>query len=274
MMKQINQINYHFEMNGDGPPLLFLHGFTGSTKTWEPFIPFFSKHYCTMTLDIIGHGLTDAPANPERYSMQHAAHDIATLLDELNIDQIHLHGYSMGGRLALGFACTYPERIASLSLESSSPGLASKQDREDRVKNDETIAQMIEQEGITAFVDYWESIPLFHTQKRVPLVERNQLRRQRLSQSERGLANSLRGMGTGKQPSLWDQLSTLSIPILLLVGEDDPKFVSIAQEMESLLPDARVVIVPNVGHAVHFEAEEAFRKIVFEFLQQVNHPNN
>lgn len=268
MMKRVNQINYHLEIVGNGDPLLFLHGFTGSTNTWAPFVPTFSEQYCTVTLDIIGHGRTDAPAHPERYSMQHAADDIASLLDGLQIDKIHLHGYSMGGRLALLFACTYPERIASLILESSSPGLASEQERNERVGNDEKLAQMIERDGVPSFVDYWESIPLFHTQKRVPLEERKKLRKQRLAQSERGLANSLRGMGTGKQPSLWEELPHLSVPVLLLAGEDDPKFVTIAKKMAQLLPCSQVNIVPAVGHAIHFEAKDTFSEIVLHFLQQ------
>lgn len=260
------RVNMAAESANNERALLLLHGFTGSSETWTPFIPHFSKRYNTITVDLIGHGLSEAPPNPEQYSLERAADDMITLMDQLALNKIHLLGYSMGGRLALMIACKYPDRVSSLILESSSPGLKSEIERRNRIINDNQLASFIEKEGIESFVNHWENIPLFQTQKRVPLEVREKLRQDRLAHSKIGLANSLRGMGTGQQQSLWPCLSQLSFPILLMAGEHDTKYVAIAKEMAKLLPQAVTTIAPQTGHAVHFEEQEWFRQTVLRFL--------
>src|SRR5690606_8543487 len=111
-------------------------------------------------------------------------------------------------------------------------------------------------------VDYWENIPLFETQKKLPDAQREQLRVQRLQNSPNGLANSLRGMGTGVQPSLWDDLHKLNIPVALIAGEQDTKFVSIAQNMHRKISHSTLHIVRNAGHTIHLEQAEKFAQIL------------
>lgn len=120
-----------------------------------------------------------------------------------------------------------------------------------------------------AFIDYWENIPLFQSQKRVPLEEREKLREGRLRNSIRGLANSLRGMGTGQQPSLWGCLPALHMPVLLLAGERDAKYVAIASEMDKLLPRSTAAVIREVGHTVHFEKSRQFIQTVINFLHTI-----
>ncbi|PWA08040.1 2-succinyl-6-hydroxy-2,4-cyclohexadiene-1-carboxylate synthase [Pueribacillus theae] len=269
MFYQVNNLNLHVEMEGSGSPLLLLHGFTGSSHTWKPFIPFLSKKHTVIAIDMIGHGKSDAPHDPARYTLEKAADDTIALLDKMNIQTIHLLGYSMGGRLALMIACRYPDRISSLILESSSPGLKTEKERKARRSSDEKLAAFIEEKGITAFVDYWENIPLFQTQKRVTLEEREKVRANRLQNRVHGLANSLRGMGTGRQPSLWSCLPALNMPCLLLAGELDAKYVKIAKEMDKLLPRSNVTIFRDAGHTVHLEKSRPFVKTVAEFLHKI-----
>lgn len=268
MIYEINSLHYNVKIAGSGPPLLLLHGFTGSLNSWEPFIPKLSKEYTTISIDLIGHGQTDTPLHPKRYSIENAADDLFELLNQLNIEECHLLGYSMGGRLALMLACRYPSRVQSLILESSSPGLKTEYERQERIKSDEKLANFIEQDGIEAFIHHWENIPLFQTQKRVRLEERARLRSLRLQNNIRGLANSLRGMGTGTQPSLWPCLSTLPMPILLIAGEIDTKYVSIAKQMYKQVKRAKLAIVDGAGHTVHFEKKEPFIERVLDFLHQ------
>lgn len=268
MIYKINSLEYNVNIVGSGPPLLLLHGFTGSLATWDPFIPKFSTDYMTISVDLMGHGQTDAPTHPERYSIENAADDLVELLNQLNVEKCHLLGYSMGGRLALMLACRYPARIQSLMLESSSPGLKTDRERRERVESDAKLANFIEQAGIEAFIHHWENIPLFQTQKRVRLEEKARLRSLRLQNSIRGLANSLRGMGTGAQPSLWTCLPTLSMPILLITGALDTKYVSIAKQIDEQVKRAKLAIVDDAGHTVHFEKKDRFSKLVLDFLHQ------
>lgn len=261
-----NGVSYHVESFGDGEPLLLLHGFTGSVETWKPFLPYW-RDYRLILVDVIGHGRTDSPTDPARYEIEKVAADLEEILRHLHLQDAHVLGYSMGGRLALTFAILYPHRVRTLILESSSPGLKTMQERWERIERDEALAEEIERYGIKKFVEKWENIPLFASQKRLPLSVRQQIRTERLSNNEKGLANSLRGMGTGRQPSWWKRLSEVSIPTLLLCGEWDQKFCRIAEEMKKYLPNYEMVKVAQAGHAIHVEQREIFAKIVSEFIK-------
>ncbi len=267
MQIKVNGINYHVKTIGEGEPLLLLHGFTGSLQTWSPFINDWSQFFKLILVDIIGHGETDHPEEVDRYSMEHVVHDLKQILHTLNINKVHLLGYSMGGRVALSFSILYPEYVLSLILESSSPGLELEKERLARIDSDIVLAERIERAGIHEFVDYWEKIPLFSTQQQRLSVERKQaIRQERLGNSSSGLANSLRGMGTGVQPSWWDRLDRFQKPVLLLAGEDDQKFCVIGQKMHKLFPNSKILIIKDAGHAIHVEQPEFFGKIIKNYL--------
>lgn len=253
-------------MQGNGEPLLLLHGFTGSGGTWKDFKTILQKYKLIM-IDIIGHGKTDSPEDPNRYRVEEAADDLKEILRKFDIHQAHFLGYSMGGRLALSFANIYPEYVKSLILESCSPGLKTEEERLARKERDEKLANMIIEKGIPSFVNYWENIPLFESQKSLPLTVKKRMRAERLQNQTLGLANSLRGMGTGVQPSWWNHLENLTVPVLLISGGKDEKFFWIMKEMNNLIPTSIYKVVPEAGHAVHVEQPEIFGKIVDEFLQ-------
>jgi len=264
---RVNGMTYHVETAGDGPPLLLLHGFTGSADTWRPLLPALARRCTTVAVDLPGHGRTDAPPDPGRYRTEAVADDLCRMLDRLSIGRAAVLGYSMGGRLALSLAMLAPERVGALVLESASPGLATEGERLARAEQDEALARRIEQDGIEAFVDDWENLPLFASVKRMPAEVRDRLRRGRLANRPHGLAASLRGMGTGVQPSWWDRLPELAVPVQLITGELDGKFCGIAERMKAALPDARLAVVPDAGHLVHVEKPELFVTIVMNFLE-------
>ena len=262
----VNNLLMNVEIAGSGPPLLLLHGFTGSSENWEPFVSSWKRYFQVIAPDLIGHGKTEAPTEMNRYAMEQAADDLAALLDQLAIDQAHVLGYSMGGRLALAFAVHHPNRIQSLQLESSSPGLKSDSERRERIERDEALAKRIEQGGVEAFVEEWEKVPLFATQSK---NDREKLRKQRKENREMGLGGSLRGMGTGAQTPLWKALEKVTAPVHLVVGELDLKFRRIAEDMKKSLPHAQLTMVSGAGHAVHVEQSRFFDKIVMEWLNNI-----
>ncbi len=264
----INGVRYHTARHGSSTivPLLLLHGFTGSSDNWADHIAVFSKQYSVITVDILGHGRSSSPPDPTRYTMPRIATDFIALLDAWQIEQTALLGYSMGGRLALYLACCYPERFSHLVQESSSPGLASEAERAERRQRDEALADWIEANGIEAFVNRWEALPLWASQQQLSEAVRLRLRQQRLQNNPVGLANSLRGMGTGAQPSLWAQLPALTLPTLLIVGALDSKFVAINQQVAEVLGNGRLHIIPQAGHTTHLERPSLFQTAVKSFL--------
>ena len=257
-MLELNSLQYAVEVAGastDAPPYLLLHGFTGAAANWSRVAHALAPRSRVIAPDLLGHGRTDAPPDPARYAMPHAAADLFALWRLLELPPLHLVGYSMGGRLALYLALEYPPMIARLTLESASPGLESDDERLARRASDEALADRIESDGIQAFVAAWENLPLFATQSDDVKAS---LRPVRLAQRPLGLANSLRGMGTGAQPSLWPRLPELTMPVQLIVGALDAKFTDINRRMQALIPMSRLTIIPGGGHTVHLEQPDAY----------------
>ncbi|MBO1005975.1 2-succinyl-6-hydroxy-2,4-cyclohexadiene-1-carboxylate synthase [Pseudogracilibacillus auburnensis] len=257
---------YHYTITGEGEPLLLLHGFTGDGSTWDQLESSLKNDFQIIKIDLIGHGKTSSPEDVSKYTMDSVTNHIALFMDHLHIEQAHILGYSMGGRLALGFAIAYPHKVVSLMLESASPGLRTAEERKKRMESDRQLAKRIVSMGIEAFIDDWENIPLFETQKALATSVQQRIREQRLQNHPLGLSNSLLGMGTGRQSSYWAHLNQLHIPVLLICGEWDVKFCQIAKDMEHALPNAEKVVVKNAGHAIHVEKPSKFGTIIKEFL--------
>ncbi|UII55313.1 2-succinyl-6-hydroxy-2,4-cyclohexadiene-1-carboxylate synthase [Cytobacillus spongiae] len=264
----LNEESYYVEMAGNGFPLFLLHGFTGDVTTWYSTSPYFASKAQLIFVDLLGHGKTAKPSNYERYDIQLIANDMVELLDKLGIEQVDILGYSMGGRLALTIAMLYPERVRKLILESASPGILFSNDRQERRRQDQQLAHFILEEGIERFVEKWENITLFQTQKNLPIDIQSQIRNQRRKNSELGLANSLLGMGTGSQSSWWNLLGECAVETLLITGELDLKFCTIAEKMQNMLAKCKWVNVNGCGHAIHVEEPEKFGTIVSEFLSK------
>lgn len=261
-----DDLSYHVEVYGAGEPLLLLHGFTGSTQSWHELVPQLSAAFQLILVDLPGHGTSATPDDPARCTLPAVAADLCAILAQRQALPAHVLGYSMGGRLALYMALHTPQCLRSLIVESGSPGLPTEAERAARRADDEALAQRIERAGIAAFVDEWERLPLWASQRALPSATRQHLREQRLHNSALGLASSLRGMGTGAQPSLWDELPRLTVPTLLVTGALDAKFTQIAQAMQSRCPACVHRILPAAGHTPHLETPALFARTVLDFL--------
>src|SRR6266702_4359054 len=273
---RVNGVELSVELRGEPVPgqqtLVLLHGFTGSAASWGEHLNTFAVDGMrVIALDMLGHGQSDAPTDPQRCSIEHCQADILAALIELGVGkgEAILLGYSMGGRIALYTALSGFFR--ALILESASPGLEDPAEREERRTSDEALAASIEREGVPAFIERWEHLPLFASQRTLPFECREALHRQRLQNNAIGLAQSLRGVGTGVQPSLYAQLSTLHIPVLLIAGELDTKFTTIAKHMAQALPQSQLHIIPAAGHTVHLEQPQLFTSLVGDFSLSMAH---
>ena len=257
----IDHLRYHLEIDGRGLPLVLLHGFTGSAESWSAHIEALAARFRVVRIDLPGHGRTPV-LSVERCAFTRVGDDLASILARVVDVPAHLLGYSMGGRLALYTALTHPDRVRTLILESASPGLESAAERGARRDADEALAERILAQGVPAFIDAWEKLPLFATHARLPQSIRDAQRHQRLASDADGLAISLRAMGTGVQPSLWAHLSDLQAPTLLITGDEDAKFTSVAQRMAAAMPNATHRQIIHSGHTPHLEQLNAFLESV------------
>lgn len=147
-------------------------------------------------------------------------------------------------------------RAAPPVLESASPGLACKADRATRREVDRERAERIA-DDFEAFLEDWYRQPLFASLARHGLVDA-MVERRRYDRPDE-LGRSLRGMGTGAQPPLWERIAALRIPTLALTGARDAKCVGITARMARRNPRIRPVFVPEAGHNVHAERPGRFR---------------
>ena len=249
------------------PPVVLLHGFTGSASTWEDLATSLAgAGHAVVAVDLIGHGASDAPEAETRYAIERVADDLVSVLGTLDHEQARWLGYSLGGRVALLLAARHPASVAALVLEGATAGLADSRERKERARADDALAGRIERIGVTAFVEEWERLPLWSSQRSLPETVRARLRAQRLGNDAGGLARALRGMSVGRQPSLWEELGSLRAPTLLLTGALDEKFTAIAREMAHALPNATMERIEGAGHAAHLERPRAFAEAVLRFL--------
>lgn len=255
-------MDYWYEIHGEGIPVVLLHGFTGSSTTWRNLIESSPAELQYITIDLPGHGRTKGDTIK---TMAACCDDLSQLFLKLQLDKFYLVGYSLGGRTALTYALKYPETIQGLLLESASPGLSEASERQKRKENDGLLADRILSKGLEAFVNEWENIPLFDTQKSLSIEKQKEIREERLRQNAKGLAHSLQGMGTGMQASHWENLAGFHCPVYLIVGRLDKKFAQINKRMLDLLPNATLEIFESAGHAVHIEQSEAFKQHVIAF---------
>ena len=254
-----------------GLPVVLLHGLTGSASTWDALATSLAEAgHPVVAVDLIGHGASDAPEAEARYAIERVADDLVALLGELGHRRARWLGYSMGGRVALLLAARHPESVAALVLEGATAGLADEGERVGRARADDALAGRIERHGVAAFVDEWERLPLWESQRSLPAAVRERLRAQRLGNTAAGLARALRGMSVGRQPSLWEELGSLRSPTLLVAGSLDGKFTAIAREMARALPNATMEPIEGAGHAAHVERPQAFARAVLRFLGGVD----
>jgi len=251
---------------GEGTPLLLLHGFTGSARSWGEHIDAWSPDHRVIAPDLLGHAGSDAPTDPARYDLARQAQDLVELLRLLGATPTAIVGYSMGARLALVTALMRPDLVASLLLESPSAGIVDPAARAARVEADERLARTLERDGIEAFVDAWEEQPLFASHAALPAERRRQVRSERLRRGPPALAACLRGAGQGVMTPLHDRLHSISAPTLVVAGERDPVGVERARIVAAAIPGARLEVVDGAGHAPHLEAPGEFARLATEHL--------
>ena len=249
------------------PVLVLLHGFSTRRESWEIVRDGLREIGPTLAVDLIGHGRSPAPPEPEPYRMEACLDQLEALLEALGIGAAWWVGYSMGGRVALQVAAHKPDLVEGLVIESATAGIEEPALRHDRALADEALAETILAEGVEAFVTKWLAQPLFEGFRKLPPEQQSLQRELRSGSSAKALANSLRGMGTGTMTPVWSHLDGSKIPALILAGENDPKFVEIAGALSTTFSECTLEIIPGAGHTTHVESPSQYLSAVSRFFQ-------
>lgn len=263
----INGIQLYYEEAGNGPPLIWVHGFGCGIRSWDPQVSAFSSSRRVVTYDLRGFGITEAPEAADGYSQDISVADLTALLDHLRIEQAALGGLSMGGNIALNFALAHPDRASALIIADTGAG---SDNTEEWVAGAQAYAKAADRGGVEAFADLACANPLFARYiAQGPQCERF-IRSCLMTHRARGIAHTAREV-LSKRPTIYSleaKLRAMHIPTLLIVGAYDAPCVKVHAFMARTIPGARSVTLQGVGHLSNLEAPEEFNAHVRQFLDE------
>jgi len=244
----------HAETWGRGDPVVLVHGFTQSGRAWGSIGEELGKRHRVTAVDAPGHGRS--------VEVQAGLPGGADLMAAAAPARAAWIGYSMGGRYALHVALRHPAQVARLVLVSATAGIDDAAERAARRRSDEMLATRVEQDGLEPFVRWWLEQPLFAT-----LPPDAADLDSRLTGTAAGLASSLRLAGTGTQQPLWERVTNLTMPVLVVAGELDKKYLQLAERLVAAIGStARLSVIAAAGHACHRERPDSFLAVVEPFL--------
>lgn len=266
MITQTKKYQYYIDtifQSEARPTLLMLHGFMGCGASFSHLGSKLQTFSNPLFLDLLGHGESEKIHDPEAYSSENQIRDLFDIITQLP-DKPVLHGYSMGGRLALQYAISHPDTICGLILESTTAGIRNSADRKKRQKSDLKRADDIISD-FENFLKLWNQNSLFGDQYN---PERSMTEAFQEGQDPGSMASTLKGFGTGVMPSVWDTLDEINLPALLIAGADDHKFATLMMEMDTLLQQSRLTVIPNAAHRVHLDQPEMYIDAIRDFFTQ------
>jgi 2-succinyl-6-hydroxy-2,4-cyclohexadiene-1-carboxylate synthase len=234
--------------------IMLLHGFGGTGRTWDAVAARIDPaRYTPVAPDLRGHGRRSRhrPA-----TFDGCVRDVLALAPDR---PFVLAGYSMGGRLALHVALAAPARVRRLMLVSATAGIADPDERAARAEADLALAERLEAMTPDAWADLWTVQPIFAgTPAEVLPAWREDLSRTPPADA----AAALRGLGTGAMAPLWDRLGELGMPVQVVAGERDTRYVELGEALVGALPHAELVVLPGAGHGLPREAPEALAALL------------
>jgi len=240
-------VRIHYEVEGEGPPLVLQHGFTGNLKRWALFgyVEALRRHYRLILVDARGHGASGKPHDPAAYDLPVLAGDIVAVLDALDLGTAHYCGYSMGGWIGFGLAKHAPQRLRSLTIGGAHPYAERLPDtaRLDGSDPEAFLAALLKRLGMN------------------PATISAALRADMLDNDFRALAALQRD-----RPSLEDLLPSIALPCCLYVGETDPRFPKV-RDCAQRVPGAHFFSLPGLDHGTAFRESSHALPQVTAFLQ-------
>jgi pimeloyl-ACP methyl ester carboxylesterase len=263
-------VNLYYEETGQGTPVIFAHEFAGDFRSWEPQVRYFSRRYRCITFNARGFSPSDIPDDPEMYSQDIARDDILAVLDGLEIDAAHIVGLSMGGFAALHLGLKMPDRALSLVVAGCGYG-AGEDTREQFQRETSEAADRIEQETMKVFgADYALGPTRVQYQNKDPKGWQ-EFETQFREHSSMGSALTMRGVQR-RRPSLYDledQMQQLTVPTLILNGDEDDPCLDVALFMKRTITSSALALLPRTGHTSNLEEPALFNQLCEDFFHQV-----
>ncbi len=241
-------VNIYYEDHGSGDTAILLsHGYSATSGMWQGQVAAFKDNFRVITWDMRGHGQSDSPDDPSLYSESHTVEDMTAILDACGVSKAIIGGLSLGGYVSLAFNVSHGDRVKALLLFDTGPGYKKDSAREGWNKMAGQRAITLEKEGLAAL----------GTGSEVKIASHR---------SAQGLAHAARGMLAQVDDRIIRSLPEISLPTLVLVGENDEAFLVPTDYMALKIPGAVKVVIKNAGHASNIDQPDAFNLALQEFL--------
>lgn len=249
-----------FAISGSGPPLLLVHAGIADSRMWEPQVRELTSHFTVVTCDLRGYGVT--PRSDDQF-----AHldDLRALLEQLQIERVHLLGLSMGASVAMDFALTFPSMVDRLVLCAA---LGPPPRSETLVAGFARAEQAYEKGGLAALneveMQLWVDGPTRSADQVDPKLRAFVAGMNLIALTSEEIAKF---EPTPIDPSADSRLAEITMPTLILAGDiDQPDVLDYAYRLAAGIPDSKLEIIPGVAHMINLEAAGRFNELVTAFL--------
>jgi len=252
----------------NAPPLFLLHGFTASAASFMTNLPELSKHFTVVTVDLLGHGDSDAPDELEPYTPGPAVERLVALMDHLGYVQVLVCGHSLGGAVGLRLALDHPSRVAGLVIINSNSAAGTPKWREEVQPRMVEMAARARAEG----TDFLRESRLYPAKsQRIPPEPRAALVQHFDQLTPAGFAGTAEGLAA--RVNAFERLSELSVPTLVVIGTRDAEFVKNAPRLIAELRNeiVRTVTIEGAGHAANLERADVFDRALLEFAREIGY---
>lgn len=262
----------YYEVSGHGAPIVFVHEFGGDYRSWEPQVRHFARRYQCITFNARGYPPSDVPADVAHYTQDLAADDIVAVMDHLELKRAHIVGISMGAYATIHFGLRYANR--AVSLTAAALGYGSQPQVRDKFRTDSAmLAEEIKKLGAEKFAEGYALGPYRLQFKRKD--ERGWLEFKRMLAEHSALGTSLTMQGVQRgRPGLFELekgLRELSVPLLIIAGDEDDWCLETDLWLKRIVPSAGLLVLPKTGHTVNLEDPDLFNAHLQDFLTTVEH---
>jgi pimeloyl-ACP methyl ester carboxylesterase len=248
------EVELHVEVQGEGDPLVLLHGFTGSARDWDGVVPRLADGRQVVTVEHRGHGRSTNTGDAATYRFDQLVADLRVVVEHLGLAPFDLLGHSMGGVVAMRYALGHPGRLRSLLLMDTGAG-AAPGDGESWLRGGIELART----GGTAAV--LEAIAPFVGDEERAGLEAN------LGPMD-GVAFATLGEELLAYGSVLPQLAHLDLPTTVLVGEHDTGLRTAADDLAGTIPGAVLEVIAGAGHSPQTDQPEAWLGVVRRHLER------
>lgn len=255
---QIDDIDFNYEIVGEGQPLLFVHGLGSSSRDWEEQVNYFSKDYQVVTIDVRGHGLSDKPPGP--YSIKLFSDDTAALITSLDLSPVHIAGISMGGMIAFQLAVDNPNLLKSMTIVNSGPEMIARSFKE---------KLMIFQRSVIFRLLSMQKIGEVLAGRLFPKADQEELRIKMVKRwsenDKRAYTDSFKALVGW---SVTEHIGNIKCPTLVIAADEDYTPVSLKEDYVSKMKDAQLVLINDSRHATPLDRPAEFNKTLATFLSK------